>query len=330
MGKGVGLALRGLGAWLALAVCGGVLAAETCPADADPAAGMGARIGALACAENALWGGPFIDHAGRLASLSVAEAEQSLLADAATPAWRRVVEYWQGSGLLASVAQRPGARECGLPDGAPALAACRGFVLDTPWSAAFVSYVLLRAGVPGFQPSAAHMDYLRDAAQRADAPYTLADPDATPPAPGDLLCFSRQPAVRDHADLRALLARDPRGGLPLHCDFVASTDPARGRAVLVGGNVLQGVTLRVLNLNRKGLFWDLPRRGPGCSPDDAAGCSFNRQDWVALLKLKPMPVPAGAPPLPSPATPACCVACQLPIPPGVQRCPVPSGSQTRS
>lgn len=323
MGKTGWILARLLGAWLACAALPAV-AAGACATTADPAAGMGARVGAVACAENALWGAPFIDNDGRLASMTVGEAEQSLLADAATPAWRRVVDYWRGSGLLWGMAQRAGARECALPDSAPALAACRGFVVDTPWSAAFVSWVLVRAGVPGFRPSASHVDYVRDAMRQPGGPYALADPDTTAPAPGDLLCFSRQPSVRDYAGLRALLAGPSHSGLAMHCDIVAAADLVRGRAYLVGGNVLQGATLRVLNLNRKGLFWDLPRRGPGCGPDDPAGCSFNRQDWVALLKLRPMAVPADAPPLREPVpTAPCCEVCTLPMPPGMQRCPVP-------
>jgi hypothetical protein len=326
MGKAGWIFARLFGAWLACAAPPAV-AAGVCPTGADPAAGMGPRDGAIACAENTLWGSPFIDSDGRLASMTVGEAEQSLLADRATPAWRRVVDYWRGSGLLWGMGQRAGARECALPDSAPALAACRGFVVDTPWSAAFVSWVLVRAGVPGFRPSASHVDYVRDAVRQPDGPYALADPDTTAPAPGDLLCFSRQPTVRDYAGLRALLAGGSPFGLAMHCDIVAATDPAHGRAYLVGGNVLQGATLRVLNLNRKGLFWDLPRRGPGCGPADPAGCSFNRQDWVALLKLRPMAVPANAPPLrePVPAAP-CCEVCTLPMPPGMQRCPAPDAS----
>jgi hypothetical protein len=324
MGKGGWIVAHAFGAWLA---CAGMpaIAGDVCATGADPAAGMGARVGALACTENVLWRAPFIDNSGRLASMTVAEAERSLLADGATPAWRRVVDYWRGSGLLGGMASRAGARECALPDGPFAEAACRGFVVDTPWSAAFVSWVMVRAGVTGFRVSATHFDYVRDAAQRADSPYLLADPDATVPAAGDLLCFSRQPGVHDYAGLRALIARSPQAGLAMHCDIVGAIDAQRGRAYLVGGNVLQGATLRVLNVNRKGLFWDLPRRGPGCGPGNEAGCSFNRQDWIALLKLKPMAVPATAPPLPVPATqPECCEVCQLPMPPGMQRCPAPA------
>src|SRR3546814_7788226 len=61
---------------------------------------LAARIAAIACRENALWFSPFIDAQGRLASITVSEAETARLGDGATPAWKRVADYWRGSGLL--------------------------------------------------------------------------------------------------------------------------------------------------------------------------------------------------------------------------------------
>src|SRR3546814_12345854 len=40
---------------------------------------------------------------------------------------------------------------------------CRAFVIDTPWSATFVSWVMRRAQVPGFNGSASHVNYVRAA-----------------------------------------------------------------------------------------------------------------------------------------------------------------------
>lgn len=109
----------------------------------------------------------------------------------------------------------------------------------------------------------------------------------------------------------------------MHCDIVVAAGD--GRLELVGGNVLQAVSARLLNLNRNGLLWNLPRRTPGleCAPGNAAGCSFNRQDWVALLKLRPLPAPTSPmPAAPGPAPQSCCVRCVLPMPAGMRRCPV--------
>jgi hypothetical protein len=75
----------------------------------------------------------------------------------------------------------------------------------------------------------------------------------------------------------------------MHCDIVVATEPGQ-MAWLVGGNVQQAVTLRMLRLDAQGRFADLPHRGasdPRCSPDTPTQCNLNRQDWVALLKLSP-------------------------------------------
>lgn len=206
-----------------------------------PAAGHGtaARIAAIACAEHALWYAPFIDETGRLASLSVSEAEALKLRDGSTPAWRRVAHYWLGSGVRWPPDGLAPAADCVGASPAPAAAAlCRTFLIDTPWSAVFVSYVLTRAGVPGFQPSARHADHVR-AAHGTRGPYRIADPDAEALAVGDLACFARLPSQAfGHVGFRRWLEGSAGGALAMHCDVVVSI--ADGRARLVGGNVLQG------------------------------------------------------------------------------------------
>ncbi|MCJ0824761.1 DUF2272 domain-containing protein [Luteimonas sp. 50] len=283
---------------------------------------LAARIAAIACRENTLWFSPFIDAQGRMASMTVSEAETARLDDGATPAWKRVADYWRGSGLLWGMGNSAGASECGYAtnDGYPS-PACRAFLVDKPWSAAFVSYVMVQAGVPGFRPSASHVDYVRDAYVHPDSsPYTFADPDTTAPAIGDLLCYVRgSSTVAGYAGLTAFLGADPNGGLAMHCDIAVAASPARDKLYLVGGNVLQGVTLRTLPLNRNGLFWALPRGSNlGCAPGSEASCSFNRQNWAVLLKLKPLQ-PLRSAPLPQPPTTQCCVNCVVGS--GVPRCP---------
>ena len=285
------------------------------------------RIAAIACAENALWYAPFIDAQGRLASMTVAEGERLRLQDGSTPAWQRVAGYWKGSGLLSQMAGFPGAADCSFISGDFAQnAACRAFLTDTPWSAAFVSFVMNRAGVPGFVSSASHLDYVRDAYRSPQtSPYALYDPDTASPAAGDLMCFARGRDAIGAQGLRDFLASGSGDGINMHCDIVVAASPGGdGKLYLVGGNVLQGVTLRVLPLNRNGLVWSLPRRigAPrDCQPVNEAPCSFNRQDWVALMKLKPLPAPSGPAPLLPSSQPACCTACPLPLPVGMQRCP---------
>lgn len=309
------------------------LAADVCahPALHADETGPGARIAAIACGENRLWFSPFIDANGRLASMQVVEAESTMLADGVTPAWRRVADYWNGSALRHRMARFEGGPDCTGPLHDRAIeASCRAFLIDTPWSAVFVSYVLRRAGIRGFNASTRHIDYVRDAHRDAGVgPYRLADPDKEPFAAGDLLCFARQPgSAFGHEAFRAWLESAPPAGLEMHCDIVVGN--ADGRVHLIGGNVLQGVTLRMLPLNRKGRLWDVRRSGRTealCSPGNEAACSFNRQDWVALLKLE-----ARQTILPSAELP-CCDQCTLPMPAGMQRCrrdaapaPVPVGT----
>ena len=106
---------------------------------------------------------------------------------------------------------------------------------------------------------------------------------------GDLLCFIRgNGAPRGFAGLKAFLSSGKPGGLPMHCDIVVGRARGGQDLYLVGGNVLQGATLRILPLNRAGRLWSLPRGSTAaCAPGNQGACSFNRQDWAALLKLKP-------------------------------------------
>lgn len=310
-------------------------AADTCPTlrHQTAAEDLATRIAAVACNEHALWYRPFIDRNGRMASSTVVEAEASLLDDGATPAWRRVASYWQESGLLPQMAGFPGADACGHAGEGVAALACRAFVVDNPWSAAFVSWVMRKAALPGFRASASHIDYVRDAYLRPqDNAYDYLDPATAAPAAGDLLCYVRVGSVYGYAGLRAVAARSGTG-LNMHCDVVVAANPDNdATAYLVGGNVQQGVTLRMLALNRNGLLWGLPQRSEGqppCAPDNESGCNFNRQDWAVLLKLKPAPQlarlpppPAPAPALPAlPAAPSCCVNCV--VGGGIPRCPKP-------
>ena len=324
MGKGVRWLVLACLAWASI---GSARAGDPCVASFDTATSYASRIAAVACAEHRLWYSPFLDGNGRLASMTVAEAENTRLQDGVTPAWRRVADYWKASGLLWQSASRYGASECSVPDPVPPQsAACRAFVIDTPWSATFVSFVMARAGLPGFAPSASHVDYVRSAWSDAGSPYRLADPEREPPSAGDLLCFARGNALMGYPGFVSFLQSGDGSGLAMHCDIVVGASVGGdNRLHLVGGNVLQGVTARALALNRNGLLWALPKREPlaTCAPANDAGCNFNRQDWVALLKLKPLPPPLSPMSVMPATTPQpCCVQCALPMPAGMRRCPV--------
>ncbi|MEN1957999.1 DUF2272 domain-containing protein [Luteimonas changyuni] len=287
------------------------------------------RIAATACEEHQAWYRGFIDRDGRLAGSTVREAETARLANGQS-AWLRVAGYWRGSGLLWQVQQRAGAAECVAASDAYPAPACRSFVVDTPWSAAFVSWVMRRAALPGFGASASHVDYVRAAYRDPDgSPYRIVDPHAARPARGDLLCYVRVPGRSYGFGGLATLLSAQDGGLGMHCDIVVSAAEEGDRtARMVGGNVFDGVTMRLLPLTEGGRFAELPLRGGDgveCSPDQPSACSANRQDWAALLQLRPpaelarlAPAPPMAGQAPAPA-PQCCVHCVVGS--GVPRCP---------
>ncbi|WP_155616671.1 DUF2272 domain-containing protein, partial [Xanthomonas translucens] len=200
--------------------------------------------------------------------------------------------------------------------------------------AAFVSWVMVRAGVDGFHASVRHIDYIRAAYQAGSdgLPYRYADPQQDKPAPGDLLCFLRgrkQPLGA--SGLREALARGGARPWESHCDIVVAANVGGDHTLyLIGGNVLNAVTMRKLPLDRAGrLQLQAPLAqdqvgddgaGLECTPGREELCDFNRQDWAALLQLqpqaqlrplalpgvvpavKPAALPAAAPMAPAPAS----------------------------
>lgn len=155
-------------------------AAEAC--DVPPRFGLSPLAVAIrntACNEHRLWYRPFIDREGRAASLSVTEAESDHLADNGLIAWQRVAGYWRNSGTLNAMGSIAGASSCLAPLGTRYTDSdCRAFLIDNPWSAAFISWVMVQSGVPGFNTSPRHIDYIRAAYQGGPSgvPYRLVDP----------------------------------------------------------------------------------------------------------------------------------------------------------
>ncbi len=283
-------------------------AAEVC--DIPPRYGLSATAIAVvrvACGEHRLWFRPFIDRNGRIASLAVTEAENTNLADDGVIAWQRVAGYWRESGTLYAMSAIPGAQSCLTPASSRYTDSdCRSFLIDNPWSAAFISWVMSRAGVSGFTRSPRHIDYIRAAYQAgADGggPYRLGNPAAEKPAPGDLLCFLRsRSSSLSYSGLLTALGNGTTGNWKSHCEVVVAANVGGDRTLyLIGGNVANSVSMRMLTLDRVGVI-ELPRPGTGvngmveqqCSPGREEECDLNRQDWAALLKLVTAPVRAAA------------------------------------
>lgn len=259
------------------------------------------RILEIARRENRNWYSPFIAIDGGLRTLAVTEAERSRLNDG-TEAWQKVAEYWRDGNTLGEMVDggRPGASACESTFGmvtAGIRSDCRGFIIDTPWSAAFISYVMTKAQIPGFHVSPRHIDYIRDAfANRG--PYYAINPGISRPQIGDLLCYVRlSRTIIGYDGLRAAFAANPSLNQAAHCDVVVRTDFNGHFIEAIGGNVENAVTLRKLQLDAQNLLV-LPRpvnltaQGEegdieaGCSPDNESACGFNRQNWAALLRLR--------------------------------------------
>lgn len=307
-------------------LCGMTLLLPALPAMAAEACDIPPRYGvsevakavvAAACGEHRLWYRPFIDRDGRIASLGVTEAENEHLADNGLIAWQRVAGYWRESATLGPMGAIAGASSCAQPAGNRYTDSdCRAFLIDNPWSAAFISWVMTRAAVPGFTRSPRHIDYIRAAYQGGSngMPYRLTDPGSEKPAPGDMLCFLRdRSSTLNYSGLIQALGSGRTGNWKSHCEIVVSANMGGDRTLyLIGGNVANSVVMRKLMLDRTGLI-ELPKANAAsastslieqnCSPGHEEECNLNRQDWAALLKLtasNPAPAFNSTAPLPPP------------------------------
>jgi hypothetical protein len=125
-----------------------------------------------------------------------------------------------------------------------------GYDCDKPWSAAFISWLMLEAGVPPalFEPSGLHADYLRTIAANGggpDARFVLRDARLHRPRPGDLICATR-------AGARIPAYDDIPDGTPMHCDLVVLNEG--GRLESIGGNVRNSVSKTVRQAGPDGLL----------------------------------------------------------------------------
>ncbi|VTU35989.1 hypothetical protein H6CHR_04587 [Variovorax sp. PBL-H6] len=293
------------------------------------------RAQALAAAarqEHEAFGGQAFDAEGRLVEAGYSEAE-ALRRPSLVPApWERVMGYWRavdaGEGRLpaqvAFGAWRPADRGLlrqalnqataahlqGLgvgPDQGLASHELRALqtaldrvaVIDTPWSAAFVSWLARKAGLgpQEFVFSEAHADYAAAAWQAGTdevqgRPTTYAmracDLARTPPRVGDLVCHARgdHEGLADFEGLGRNLATRRTGGgaLPMHCDVVVGVDATGFDAI--GGNVLQSVTLRRLAFAPGTRSLDPSYRGCGTGTPGCVDRHLSRQPWSLLLQWR--------------------------------------------
>jgi hypothetical protein len=319
-----------------------------------PANDLGKRIAQIAIEEFTRFGGHRIDSNGRLFRFGLTEAEHQQEDDSKRPArldhlgWWQVMKYWRalfGDDFAdklevrgyrdASTATQDGQEATLLRTSAGQLlraiqslpdaemremlreAAARAAAIDTPWSAAFVSYVVKQAGVApkAFRFANAHRAYIYEAFATSAAELNKAASDsiyracplATRPRIGDLLCQQREPALAEASDsavrerIRQELAEGggTRSVRRTHCEVVVHVDEAARKVYTVGGNVNQAVSARKLNLRRdmristlqKGRCgagdWTLPPLAlPAPLASGSENCSLNDKKWFVLLQLR--------------------------------------------
>jgi hypothetical protein len=320
---------------------------------AKPSADLGRRIAQTAIEEFTRFGGHQIDSNGRLFRFGLTEAKhegdggkQPHLGDLG---WWQVMKYWRAlygddtadklevrgyrdaststdEAQLAALLRTTTARLLRAAEGEadPAEreilreAAFRAAIIDTPWSAAFISYVIRRAGVApnAFLFANAHRVYIYDAFatsaaeltnEAADRVYRACPVTTTKPRVGDMICQQREPTLADASEeavrerIRGELSTETRSVRRTHCEVIAYIDAPARKMYAIGGNVNSAVTARKLNLRGRNLkfqasqkghcgsgHWTLPQpsadapRAPGSSDT----CSLNDRKWFVLLQLR--------------------------------------------
>lgn len=270
--------------------------------------------------QHQLFGEQVIERNGSLFRVGFHEAEWSRPAGETAAAWQRVATFWQAladaepPSLLTSVG-RVLRSQAAPPAASPQLrpaevavreALLRAAIVDTPWSAAFISYLMKTAGFSRaeFVLSDSHVDYVQAALEasaaeaagrQASHAFRACDAATTRPRAGDLLCATRASTagtVRFDALQAALAARASGEAFPMHCDLVVRSD-AGGDAKLetVGGNVVNSVTLSRMTLNANKVLSAGYLAGPANGRDCTRGRApcrehLSRRPWLVLLQFR--------------------------------------------
>ena len=132
------------------------------------------------------------------------------------------------------------------------------------WSAAFISFVMQKAGIDAreFTPSAAHgtsIDgMIADAREfPREAPFIPHRVQDRVAAPGDLLCADRSRWPLAHWRERAA---DQGRFRPMHCDIVIRNH--HGMVEAIGGNIQDAVTMARFPTDRRGILLPAPPGAP--------------------------------------------------------------------
>jgi hypothetical protein len=162
-----------------------------------------------------------------------------------------------------------------------------------------------------FAYSPIHIEYIHQAFQASVAEergsptasiYRACPAHETTPRRGDLICYHRQKSC-DGLSARAIQNLVGFGDRPndkcksitmSHCEVVTHVDKNAKKIYTVGGNVLQSVTERRMNVTASGLKLSSSQGDKDCRAaqsraGDAASkghCSLNNKDWFVVLQMR--------------------------------------------
>lgn len=145
---------------------------------------------------------------------------------------------------------------------------------DVPWSAAFISFVIRKAGGGnGFKYAAAHSIYVQAFVRgMPNAVYIAARPENVAPRPGDIVHYGREGASRFDFD-KARAHFSANDSYSSHSDIVVAVDKSKGVIETIGGNVGHSVKVKKPKIDSNGRLLGRPS-SRGALP------------WIAVLKLK--------------------------------------------
>ena len=270
------------------------------------------------------FGGQTIERNGGMFRSGHHEAEWSRAAGEPQAPWQRVAKFWNAlsesepprvmtsAGWIAREDALRGTAAAGGDASRSEVALreslLRAAIVDTPWSAAFISYLMKTAGFSRaeFAFSDTHADYVQSAFEASAAesvgqtsPYAFRACDvlSTRPRAGDLLCATRADTAgiaRFDGLAAAMQGRSPGQDFPMHCELVVRSDEGGDAKIdAIGGNVVQSVTLTRMTLNAdKVLGAAYLAASPSPSPQ---GCGreeppcrghLGRRPWLVLLQFR--------------------------------------------
>lgn len=185
------------------------------------------RVVATAKKEWEGWGKPLIDRNGKLVRGAYDLEEEGGFVE-------RVAKYWrEGTGLKYD-----------------------GSDTDKAWSSAFISYIMKKSGAGDkFVYNARHSKYIRDSIAnrkqgKFNAPFVGYRINEVAPKVGDLVCYHREDSNADFYNRTS--------DFKSHCDLVVKKN--KDTLEVIGGNVADAVTKRIVNINKKGIVTDKNRK----------------------------------------------------------------------